>query len=565
MVAVVFVHRNHGSDRMPSIACTDLDFAWPDGTVVFDGLDLTIGPGMTGLIGRNGGGKSTLFGLLAGTLRATGGAVHVDGSVGLLPQHLTLQTSRSVDDVLGVAAHRRALRAIEAGDVTAERLELLERWWDVDARARAVLDRLGLRHVGLDRTVAELSGGEAVLLALAALLLEPPDVLLLDEPTNNLDGRHRARLHEAVDAYRGVLVVVSHDRALLAHADRIAELRDGTVRVHGGDIDAYDASVTAGQDAARRRVRAARADLRRQRRDLAAAQVRSDRHARTGRRDAARGGMPRIVAGARRRQAQVTAGRIRDIHEDRLEAAERALGDAVADVRDDDAIDIALPGTHVPSRRRVLDCVAVNATVGGAAVARGRLWAQAVDLQVRGPERLALVGANGTGKTTLLRMLAGVREVDEGSVHLGVDGVGHLPQRLDLPDEHATLLDTVRRVAPTAGDNRLRAALAAFGFGGARVAQPVGTLSGGERFRAVLATVLHAEPPPRLLLLDEPTNNLDMATIAQLGRALVAYEGALVIASHDLGFMRTVGITRWLLLDRDRGLEPINPPVDADP
>ena len=127
------------------------------------------------------------------------------------------------------------------------------------------------------------------------------------------------------------------------------------------------------------------------------------------------------------------------------------------------------------------------------------------------------------------------------------------------------LLDTVRRATPTAGDNRLRAGLAAFGFRGGRVAQRVGTLSGGERFRAVLATVLHAEPPPQLLLLDEPTNNLDMATVAQLGQALAAYEGALLIASHDLAFLRTLGISRWLLLDRERGLESIDPLLGVHP
>lgn len=549
---------------MPSIACTNLTFAWPDGAVVFDGLDLTLGPGTTGLIGRNGSGKSTLFGLLAGTLRPTRGAVRADGRVGLLPQHLTLQTDRPVDDVLGVAAQRRALRAVEAGDVTAEHLETLDGAWEVDARARATLDRLGLTHVGLDRTVGGLSGGESVLLALAALLVDPPDVLLLDEPTNNLDGRHRARLYDAVDAYRGVLVVVSHDRTLLAHTDRIAELRDGRVRVHGGDLVAYERTVASEQDTAQRRMRAARADLRRQRRDLVEAQTRVDRHARVGRHAAERGSMPRIVAGARKRRAQVSAGRIREVHADRLRASEEAVEQAAAAIRDDEVIDIELPGTRVPSRRRVLACVGANAMATGADGATERLWGHPIHLDIRGPERVALVGGNGTGKTTVLRMLAGLRPVDEGNVATGVAGVGYVPQRLDLPDEHASLLDTVRRSAPAAGESRLRAALAAYGFRGDRVTQRVGTLSGGERFRAVLAAVLHAEPPPQLLLLDEPTNSLDMATVAQLGQALAAYEGALMIASHDLAFLRTLGITRWLLLDRERGLEPIDPPVDAD-
>jgi ATPase subunit of ABC transporter with duplicated ATPase domains len=193
------------------------------------------------------------------------------------------------------------------------------------------------------------------------------------------------------------------------------------------------------------------------------------------------------------------------------------------------------------------------------------LWSRPVDLDVRGPERIALLGANGTGKTTLVRMLAGSRPADGGTVEVGVDGIGHLPQRLVLPDERATLLQTLRAVAPTAPEQQLRAGLAAFGFRGGRVAQPVGSLSGGERFRAVLAAILHSDPPPQLLLLDEPTNNLDLATVAQLGGALAAYRGALLVASHDQAFLRTLGITRWLLLDRDRGLHEIDAPVDRVP
>ncbi|MEV4899310.1 AAA family ATPase, partial [Nonomuraea sp. NPDC055795] len=130
----------------------------------------------------------------------------------------------------------------------------------------------------------------------------------------------------------------------------------------------------------------------------------------------------------------------------------------------------------------------------------------------------------------------------------------YLPQRLDLLDEDRSVLDNVRLLAPDAGVTEVRSRLARFLFRGERVHQPVSTLSGGERFRATLAALLSADPAPQLLLLDEPTNNLDLASVRQLTQALSAYRGALIVASHDLPFLRELGITRWLRQDREHGL-----------
>jgi len=136
---------------------------------------------------------------------------------------------------------------------------------------------------------------------------------------------------------------------------------------------------------------------------------------------------------------------------------------------------------------------------------------------------------------------------------------GYLPQRLDILDDSLTVIDNVRAAAPAASVNEVRAGLARFLFRGARADQVAGTLSGGERFRAVLAALLLAQPPPQLLLLDEPTNSLDMASVRQLSQALSCYRGALVVASHDLPFLRSVGISRWLRLDREGRLTDIDP------
>jgi ATPase subunit of ABC transporter with duplicated ATPase domains len=225
---------------------------------------------------------------------------------------------------------------------------------------------------------------------------------------------------------------------------------------------------------------------------------------------------PKVIMNARRREAQVSAGKHRIMHEQRLAGARRELRAAEASVRDDDRIRVDLPGTAVPPGRTVLE-------VGG--------------LTVRGPERIGVLGANGSGKTMLLRRLAPAVQ------H------AHLPQRLDVLDDAMSVLENVRAAAPSAAPQRVRAGLARFRVQGDTVDQRAGTLSGGERFRVVLARLLLAEPPPQLLLLDEPTNNLDLDSVDRLTEALAGFRGTLVVASHDLPFLRGIGCTRWWSLD----------------
>ncbi|MFC8506524.1 ABC-F family ATP-binding cassette domain-containing protein [Streptomyces sp. NPDC057411] len=525
--------------RPTFVTCTSLSFSWPDGTGVLDDFRLTVGPGRTGLVGPNGSGKSTLLRLIAGELVPTAGTVRVAGEVGHLPQNLVLRTGLRVDRVLGIDRTRAALHAIEAGDTAPEHFAAVGDDWDVEERARVVLDQLGLGHIGLDRTVGEVSGGETVLLRLAALLLARPDVLLLDEPTNNLDLFARRRLYEAVDAWSGVLVVVSHDRELLERVDQIADLRDGEVAWYGGAWSDYRAALAAEQEAAERMVRVAEADVQRQRRELSDAQMKLARRRRYAQKSAENKVVPKVVANNRRSQAEVSAGKHRHLHAERLAEARARLDVAVEAVRDDEGIRIELPYTTVPPGREVLLLRDLRLRYGARV---------AGEFELRGPERVALVGRNGAGKTTLLRTLAGELEPVAGEAVARVP-LRFLPQRLDVLDDELSVVENVARMAPGATVNAIRARLARFLFWGVRADRPVGTLSGGERFRATLAALLLAEPAPQLLMLDEPTNNLDLASVRSLTAALDAYEGALVVASHDVPFLESLGITRWLLLD----------------
>lgn len=220
---------------------------------------------------------------------------------------MTLDTALRVDQALGIADRRAAIDAVEAGDVREELFAVIGDDWDVEQRARATLDGLGLGYIGLDSTAGEMSGGECVLLRLAALLLARPGVLLLDEPTNNLDTVARGRLYDAVDAWSGALLVVSHDRELLERVDRIADLRDGSVTWYGGNLSAYEEALAVEQEAAQRTVRAAESDVQRQKRELAEAHMKLARRRRYGQKMWDTKREPKVVMGQRKRSAQESA------------------------------------------------------------------------------------------------------------------------------------------------------------------------------------------------------------------------------------------------------------------
>ncbi|PRZ41167.1 ATPase subunit of ABC transporter with duplicated ATPase domains [Antricoccus suffuscus] len=523
--------------QTPSIICDSLTFEWPDGTTALRALEAQFDTAKIGLIGVNGAGKSTLLRLIAGRLTPTAGDVRASGEIAYLPQDLTITHGQSVGDLLDVQQQREALAAIEAGTATASDFETIGDDWDIEERVLAELSRLGLAGISLDRDLATLSGGEVVLIGLVAKLLRRPDVLLLDEPTNNLDIEARRRLYSVVDDWTGTLLIVSHDRELLRRVDQIADLTDGALRMYGGNLDDYERIRAEEDEAIEREVRTAESDVRRQKRELADARIKLDRRLRYGKKMMAQKREPKIIMNARKRAAQVSSGKHRNLHMERLADSRGALSEAQSRLRDDDEIRVDLPETAVPAGRTMLDL-------------------RSPDVNIRGPERIALLGRNGSGKTTLLNRV--LRE------SLSPSTTRLLPQRLDVLDESVSVLDNVSRLAPTTPPAQTRNRLAQFLLRGRQVELPASTLSGGERFRAVLAALLLAEPAVQLLLLDEPTNNLDMASARQLTGALNSYQGALLVVSHDVSFLRGLEIDRWLWLDRDEGLAEIDAPVTSN-
>ncbi len=533
-------------------------FAHGPRTVLAD-VTVTVGPASRlAVVGPNGVGKSTLLGLVAGDLVPESGTVALSppgATVVLLPQERDRRPSETLRSYLarrtGVASADRAMTAaaddLAAGAAGADDAyaAALDRWLalggaDLDTRAPAVLDRLGLDAAVLDREIATLSGGQLARCGLAAVLLTQVDVLLLDEPTNDLDVDGLTALESFLAGRRGALVVVSHDRAFLERvATEVLEIDEFTRRgtVFGGGFAAYLEERDRARAAAKAAFEAYDA-----KRSALADRARRDK-------EWARQGVGRATSAKARsaepdkfiRHANVASA------EGRGAAAARTLReldrlDEVDDPREPWELRLALdPATRGPED---------VAGLAGAVVARGDFRLGPVDLTVHRGDRVAVTGPNGSGKSTLLGALLGRVALTSGQAWLGRSVVVGEVDQVRRTFDTGEPLGAAFRTATGQDEADARTLLAKFGLGADDVLRPVGTLSPGERTRADLALLMARRA--NLLVLDEPTNHLDLMAIEQLEEALATYDGTVLLVTHDRRLLDHVRTDRHVHVDAGR-------------
>ena len=541
------------SSPLATLTARDLSIA-AGPRLLLAGVDLVLAPGArVGLVGPNGSGKSTLLRVLAGERPPDGGRIRLAppaANVGHLPQEPRPRPGESVRAMLarrtGVAAASadldRATSALSGDDPGAAEAYAadLDRWLalggaDLDARAGAVADDLGLDAALLDRETAHLSGGQAARAQLAALLLARFDVFLLDEPTNDLDLDGLDRLEGFVLALDAPVMVVSHDRAFLERTvTAVAEIDQHArtlTRYEGGWLAYLDERALARQHAEQ--------DYRVyvDKRDTLVTRARTQRQwAHKGVRAAKRSGeTDKFIRHRHVQSSQHVAAKAR--------TTDRAL-ERLAPVDKpwegwDLRLSIADAGRGGDVVARLADAVVVRpGSADGAAFTLGP-----VSLEVGWADRLAVVGANGSGKSTLLAALLGRLPLASGTQWLGPSVVvGEIGQGRDLFAGAATLLAGFQAATGLAEQAPARSALAKFGLAAEHVERPPGSLSPGERTRATLA-VLQVRGV-NVLVLDEPTNHLDLEAVEQLEQALVQFSGTLLLVTHDRRLLDTVGVDR---------------------
>jgi ATPase subunit of ABC transporter with duplicated ATPase domains len=527
------------------LGAAGLSYALPDGTPLLSDLTFHLAPGRTGLVGRNGVGKTTLLDLLAGVRAPSGGRVLRTGRVAYLPQSAALPEGASVADALGVAGPWAAHERIGRGEGTLVDFDRVVACWDLPDRVAAALARTGLSDLPPERPLATLSGGEAMRVRLAALLLQDPDTLILDEPTNHLDAEARQSVYDLVAAWPRHLLVVSHDRGLLERVDRIAELTPAGLRLYGGGFTFYQEQRRTEAEAAHRAAAEAEKQLREAERAAREARERQARRAASGLKRGRRTGVGKMAAGNLKRDAENTAGRLGGRHERIVEQAQDRAAEAQALRPEDRAIRVDLAAGAIPAGKRILEASGVRYHYPGT---EADVWPEPLSFRVLGGERVALLGPNGSGKTTLVDLLRGLLVPTSGALYVGTRRLTVLDQRVALLDDEASLLENLRRAAPARPEHEVRVLLGRFLFEGEAVFKRAGVLSGGERLRAGLLCALVADQAPDLLVLDEPTNNLDLASLEEVASALRGYRGTLLVISHDRAFRKDIGIEREIAL-----------------
>ena len=494
-------------------------------------VSFRVAPGdKIGLVGRNGAGKTTLTKILAGDGLPAAGSVHASGSVGYLPQdprtgdpevlaRERILSARGLDDVV------RRLRQAEtdmASDEVAVREKAMRRYERADAELHAgggyaaeseaaqIAQSLGIEERVLGQPLRTLSGGQRRRVELARILFSGAETLLLDEPTNHLDADSIVWLREFLKAHKGGLVVISHDTGLLeTTVNKVLHLD-----ANRAEIDVYNmgwSSYLAQRET----------DERRRKRERLNAERKADS----------------LMDQANKMRAKATKAQAA---QSMMKRAERLRAGLDAERRSDKVARIKFPAP-APCGKTPLTASELSKSYGSLEVFTD------VDLAIDKGSRVVILGLNGAGKTTLLRILAGVDKADTGEVVPGHGlKIGYYAQEHETLDTSRSVLENMHSAAPQLTDTEARSVLGSFLFSGDDAAKPARVLSGGEKTRLALAILVVSSA--NVLLLDEPTNNLDPASREEVLGAIRAYEGAIVLVTHDEGAVHALEPDRVLIL-----------------
>lgn len=527
---------------MTHATCVTLEgvsYQLPDGSPLFSDLNLHLDQRHTGLVGRNGVGKSVLAHLIAGDIAPTAGRCLRTGKVYYLAQHITHAPGQTVADLAGVQPIINALERIEQGSTAPSDFDAVGEQWNIRQQLLDQLAHNNLGHLTPSTPTSRLSGGEAMRVALMGAFMSEAELLILDELTNHLDREQRLALQAQLSHWPKALLVISHDRELLETMTRILELSALGLASYGGGYSFYAQAKAQQQSAAEQQLAHAKLERNRQEQRLREQAEQLERRQARGNKSASSRNQAKILLGRQKERSQNSSGKFQQHQQAAREALSVRVRQAASLVERQQAVFVYAPTTSQHSAAHIAELVEARLPYGFEPL-------RTLSLMLSRGQRVALLGPNGCGKSTVLKVLAGQVQTLAGQADVRVT-TAYLDQHLALLNLECTVLEQLQALNRELTESELRTRLAQLGLGAEQVNRPCAQLSGGERLKAAMACVFYAEQPAQLLLLDEPANHLDLVSLLALENRLNQYTGTLVVTSHDQKFLDAIGITHRLI------------------
>lgn len=522
-----------------------ITYIHPNKDLLFEHVSLHLAPHKkAALIGNNGVGKSTLLAIIAGKLHSSAGTLEVGDSPYYIPQVFGQFNHQTVTASLGIQDKLHALKSILAGDVTEDNLQALGDDWDIEERCQEAMQHWLLNDIALDRSMSTLSGGQKTKVFLAGIFIHRPKFILMDEPSNHLDVSARELLYGFIGHTNATLLVVSHDRTLLNLMDTMYELNKDGITTYGGDYEFYVQQKELEQTTLLQDVQAKEKELRKAKDVARAAAERQQKLDARGRKKQEKAGTPTIMLNTLRNNAEKSTARTKEVHAEKTGNIAEELSHLRASMPDLDKMKFDFDKSALHKGKILFDGRGMQLAYNGMPV-----WQQPLDVQLLSGDRVAIKGNNGSGKTSLIKVILNEVAPQSGSVHRALNSVVYIDQDYSLIQNEFTVYEQAQQYNKSGlQEHEVKSKLSRFLFTKAFWDKPCPSLSGGERMRLALCCITVGNAAPDLIILDEPTNNLDIQNVAILTNAIKDYEGTLLVISHDAYFLEEIGVEREIVL-----------------